>query len=591
MKKKSSLALKLSITFTSIFVLACLILVGTSTFIFKDVSKVIEDVRYNDVLNKNVKSEVQSAIAIIQHFYDEEQSGALTETEAKEQAKEAVRAIRYNDDQGGYIWIDDTDGNLIMHPILPDQEGSNRLNLEDCNGVKILQMIMKAADEGGGFNRFVFTKSDGVTEAEKVAYSEKFDGWNWILTSGCYMDDLQAEMDNTQIEQIFTKSALKMIAESVALIIIMILVTVFVVNKLIRSLKVVSGSLEKLSNGDLTFEINKKLLKRNDEIGTMIYHTDQSIHNLKEIVQEGLNTSHDVYDASEKMISITHSASEASNQINQTMDGIANDASTQANAISNAMDNISSMQNGTNEIKNAAEEITACAENLTKDSGEMKQNLQEMQSGSSDMTIQVNNISEKIAETSQTIEHMSDIINSIEEIASQTKLLSLNASIEAARAGESGKGFAVVAESIKSLSENTSEELTNITNIIENLVENFKECDTYIKKVVDSNHTSIANLDEVIEAFRVLDDQIESTGTSVTTIHQVITDTISEINTISDQMLEIKRGAENTAAGSEEITASVQEMNTLMQTAFDYSADLNKNAKHLDLKLNHFKVS
>ena len=169
MKKKRSLALKLSATFTAIVVLACGILFCTSLIIFSILGTTIRDIRYSDVLNNNVKSAVQSGLSIVQHYYDEAKAGNLTEKEAQELAKEAVRAIRYNDDQGGYIWIDNTDGDLIMHPILPEQEGTNRLNLEDVNGTLIIQNILKTADEGGGFNQFIFTKSDGVTEAEKVA--------------------------------------------------------------------------------------------------------------------------------------------------------------------------------------------------------------------------------------------------------------------------------------------------------------------------------------------------------------------------------------------------------------------------------------
>lgn len=591
MKQKQSLVFKLSATFTLIFILACAVWVGTSALIFKEVNKTVEEVRYDDVLNKSVKSEVQSAISIVEHFYEEQQAGNLTENEAKEQAKEAVRSIRYNDDQGGYIWIDATDGTLIMHPILSDQEGTNRMELEDCNGVMILKKILEAADNGGGFNRFVFTKSDGVTEAEKVAYSEKFDAWGWVLTSGCYMDDIQAEMDDTKIENIFEKSVAMMLVESIVLIILTILITVFIVRKMMKGLKVIKESLEALSNGNLAIEFNNNAKMGKDEIGEMLNHTGHAVHNLNEMVREGLNTSYDVKNSSEKMISVTHSATEASNQISQAIEGVANDASTQVAEITEIMENISSMQNGTSEIQGAVNEIGNCAEELTNDSKGMRRNLQEMKKGSSDMTDQVNNISAKIEETNETIERMSEILSSIENIASETKLLSLNASIEAARAGESGKGFAVVAESIKSLSENTSNELSNIKEIIENLVENFNECDNCIKQVVETNQTSITDMEEVIEAFRTLDKQIEATGAGADTIGTVISRTIEEINNISNKMTDVRHGAENTAAASEEVTASIEELNSLMQVLDEQSSELNGKAEYLDQKLNQFKVS
>lgn len=78
----------------------------------------------------------------------------MTETEAINRAKETLRAMRYREDGSGYLWIDDTDYNLVMHPILPEQEGNNRYELEDQNGVMIIQEIMKAAQAGGGYNSF-----------------------------------------------------------------------------------------------------------------------------------------------------------------------------------------------------------------------------------------------------------------------------------------------------------------------------------------------------------------------------------------------------------------------------------------------------
>ena len=71
----------------------------------------------------------------------------LTSLSTKNEAKEIIRSMRYREDGSGYFWIDDTDYNLVMHPILTDQEGSNRLELKDQNGVFIIQEIMKMLTE------------------------------------------------------------------------------------------------------------------------------------------------------------------------------------------------------------------------------------------------------------------------------------------------------------------------------------------------------------------------------------------------------------------------------------------------------------
>ena len=104
--------------------------------------------------------------------------------------------MRYREDASGYFWIDDTDYILVMHPILADQEGAYRFELEDPSGVVVIQQIMKTcqSEEKGGFNEFYFTKSDGVTVAPKVAYSQIFEPWGWVVSTGNYVDDMEKDM-------------------------------------------------------------------------------------------------------------------------------------------------------------------------------------------------------------------------------------------------------------------------------------------------------------------------------------------------------------------------------------------------------------
>ena len=90
----------------------------------------------NQDYRTEIKSQVQSAISLVQGFYDRAAAGEFSEEEAKDRAAEAVRGMRYRDDNSGYVWIDAVDGTLVMHPILTDQEGTNRIDMTDPNGVK-----------------------------------------------------------------------------------------------------------------------------------------------------------------------------------------------------------------------------------------------------------------------------------------------------------------------------------------------------------------------------------------------------------------------------------------------------------------------
>lgn len=150
----------------------------------------------NDGYSMEIKSQVQGAMSLVQSYYDRCQNGEFTEEEAKQRAAEAVRHMRYRDDDSGYIWIDGEDHVLVMHPILTEQEGTDRYDLTDQNGIKVTQSVVSTAKAGGGYNEFYFTKSDGVTVAPKIAYTEMFEPWGWAIATGNYVDEMNEKIDS-----------------------------------------------------------------------------------------------------------------------------------------------------------------------------------------------------------------------------------------------------------------------------------------------------------------------------------------------------------------------------------------------------------
>lgn len=596
--KTKSLANKLSIMFSGIVLIICLILVGTSSWVFHNVKGTMEEILYDNTLTSyktEIKSEVQSAIALVNYYYNEANDDKLSEDDAKSKAKEALRNLRYDNNGDGYLWIDSTDYTLIMHPILSDQEGSNRKNLTDKNGNKIIQEIIKTANSGGGYNEFYFTKADGKTIAPKISYSEEFKEWGWVITTGVYTDDIQGIVNDSnnlnRIEKIFNGSTIFMIIEGFILVILMLIISYILIKSVCKIINKVKEQLEVVANGDLTNILeDKKVLKRNDELTLMVTHTNKTIESFKNSIGKAKNTANNVNTHSNDIASMTNSALDATTQIATAIEGIAGDATTQANVVNEVVTSMDNMHKNSNIMNDTIENIEKYINDLNDNSISMKDKVEFMANSSNKMTNNVSDISNKISETNHAIEQMSDILNSIEEIASKTNLLALNASIEAAHAGDTGRGFAVVANNIKDLAESTSKELTNIKGIINDLTDNFADCTNSINEVVKTNNTNVNNIKEVIDSFNTLSKGIIDTKNKLQEVTDVTENMNTIINNVVNQIDNVEKSAENTAAATEEVTASSEELTALMNTVNSNCNEMHNVSIDLVNDLNKFKI-
>lgn len=568
---KKSLANKLSLFFSGVVLVTCLILVGITVLIFGNIRERMQDVLYENTLESyktEVKSEVQSAISSVEYYYNLSEDGKIDEDTAKKDALETLRNLRYGDDSSGYFWVDDTDYNLVMHPILPEQEGTNRYDLTDKNGVKIIQSIMKTADAGGGFNEFYFTKSDGKTVAPKVAYSQKFDKWNWVITTGIYSDDIQGIVQKStglnRIIKIFSGSTSFLIVVTVVLVVLMLVVSYIIVRQLVGVIERVRGKLESVASGDLSSTLDGKVVSRSDELGQMVAHTNLAIKSFRDSISKAKETAGTVQNNSTDIKGKTETALTATSQVAKAIEHVATDVTTQVDLLSEIANNVEVMSGDGKEMNLSVNNVSEYVEQLNVSSNEMKEKVELMSKGSAGMTEQISGIATKINETNESIKHMAQILNVIEEIAVQTNLLSLNASIEAARAGEAGHGFAVVAGNIKTLAENTSAELNNIKDIIDSLTADFEECHRDIDNVVGSNKENTSYTKQVIEQFDKVFSGISFTNEKLVDINRITKNMTETVNDISDKVRNIEKGTESTAASTEEVTASSQELEALM---------------------------
>ncbi len=186
-----------------------------------------------------------------------------------------------------------------------------------------------------------------------------------------------------------------------------------------------------------------------------------------------------------------------------------------------------------------------------------------------------------IEELTKKVGQVEGFVDSIISISSQTNLLALNASIEAARAGEAGRGFSVVAEEIRTLSEDTKNASTNITNIIKEL-----NVDTrHVNESISESVNSVAKQNELIaeskERFAQVESEVKVLSEYINDVKNSMEHTLSSSNTIYDHITQLSASSEEVAAASSEgldnsniTVGEVAKCKQIFEAIYDLAKDL-----------------
>lgn len=435
-----------------------------------------------------VEYQVQSVITLLQGIYNRQEAGELTRAAAQKEAADYVKSMRYGDDGSGYFWIDNTDYILVAHPILGEQEGNNRYDLEDQNGVKIIQEIMKTvqSSEEGGFNEFYYTKSDGVTVAPKRAYSMLFEPWGWIVSTGNYIDDIESVYSERE-KQIDEKLRwqLQMTNLTVAIMVVVsVFISIIYARKFTKPLHKIRDLAGRLSKCDFSqpIKINSK-----NEFGQTAKTLNEAqdilksyIHDISRLIHEMADGNFEIhaevtYDG--EFIKIYDSLEKIIRSMNYTLAKI-DDAAGQVALGSEQMSNISQQlaqstvqQAGSiQDVSKHMGDISGHAERNSQNAGHVKDFVISAGENIKTGVEMMGKLSLSIREISEASDNISKIIKNIDDIASQTNIISLNASVEASRAGEAGKGFSVVANEVRNLAQKSSSSANTTHELIENCI-------------------------------------------------------------------------------------------------------------------------
>lgn len=464
---------------------------------------------------------LDTAVHIVDYYQGQSAKGALSEAEAKHQAAETLRQMRYNN--GEYIFIVATDGTSVLQPAKPESEGGNLLSVKDADGVALFQSLIDTAKAGKGeFVQYRWARPGAAEPKSKLSKGLLFQPWNWVIGSGIYLDNMESAV----------AEAVWGLVLSVGLVVVVVVLLALMVSRSVTiPMKRLTLCMHRLAGHDLTAEVVG--VDGSDELSAMARAVQIFKDNMLQVDElrrqqeetrlqsekeraRALSEMADNFEASvnSKVLEVEGS-SEAIRKTAHTMAERSQSSGSQSLNVGQAakitMERSEVVAEATRQLSIAVDEVAR----------QVAQSTEITRRAVDD----VNATSSRMEELSSAVQSIGDIVNLINDIAAQTNLLALNATIEAARAGDAGKGFAVVASEVKTLANQTAKATEQISQ--------------QVASIQSSTEVMRASIQGVVATIRSVNDISTSIAGAIQEQEATTRDIASNIDEVAHQAGEV----------------------------------------------------
>ena len=422
-------------------------------------------------------------------------------------------------------------------------------------------------------------------DAKDMGSGEPFYTYYRSVGGGLYC--MMANVPYSTIKAYYNKYLMGIILSMVAIMILSTILVYVLVKMVVKAITSTVGNLDHVADGNLNYNLPDKITTRSDEVGNIARAIQSLVQKLGKTVTNIHESTESLNDFSGQFKNSFDKINDQITSVNQAVDEIANGATSQAQETTRIAQEMNDMGEALNDAAGSVKQLMDSTNSMRDQNKKMNDILEELSEISARTEKSIDDVYDQTAETNKSAEEIRNVVDIISDIASQTNLLSLNASIEAARAGEQGKGFAVVADEVRNLAEQSADSAQKISAIVEELI---SKANVSVQTMEGVRNEINEKLSTTRDTFEVLKEEIRSVASEIDNVSSQV----DALNNTKDQVMGGLEGlsaiAEENAASTEETAATMVELEQIVNECNTATGNLIDLAGQMDSNVNSFKL-